>query len=332
MNIVDLFDLAYTSVSSKKSLSNTLKIGSAQRFLVRNLANLLIPVYYLITRNSIKKLVSSDKIGNRIIISLTSFPPRISRVWVVIESLLRQSYRPDIIVLWLSKEQFKRIDILPKKLLKLQKYGLQIYIKDDDLRSYKKFIYTLRDYPKDILVTVDDDIVYPTFMLKKLIELHKKYPQAICCHRALLMRSDKEGALLPYSEWTLLKKFYGPSNEIFQTSGGGTLYPPKSLHQEVYNVNLFKNICFTADDIWLNAMSQMQGVQIVKSDYYSHCLPIINRNNSTLSYINNQMKQNDNQLKAVRDYFLNSKDGGDRVPFCYTLAFQVKEENKWHLK
>ena len=44
--------------------------------------------------------------GEEVIVSLTTFPARISTVWITIETIFRQEVMPDRIVLWLAKEQF----------------------------------------------------------------------------------------------------------------------------------------------------------------------------------------------------------------------------------
>lgn len=93
----------------------------------------------------------SDKIGitvkkreQKIIVSLTSFPKRIDTLWITIETLLRQSMKPDEIILWLAEEQFNGIDSLPKALLEQQKRGLTIRF-CDDLRSHKNIIIQCRN-------------------------------------------------------------------------------------------------------------------------------------------------------------------------------------------
>lgn len=60
---------------------------------------------------------STDTISEKkIVVSLTSFPARIKKVHIVIESLLNQTIKPDKIILWLSKEQFEHYYVLPSKL------------------------------------------------------------------------------------------------------------------------------------------------------------------------------------------------------------------------
>src|SRR5699024_12638905 len=65
--------------------------------------------------------------------------------------LLRQTYPPDKIILWLAKEQFEGRNTLPNNLLDLEKRGLEIVFCDEDLRSHKKYYYAIKKFSKDIL-------------------------------------------------------------------------------------------------------------------------------------------------------------------------------------
>ena len=51
---------------------------------------------------STKKGVTSQKRQQKVIISLTSYPKRINTLWIVIETLLRQTMKLDEIILWLA--------------------------------------------------------------------------------------------------------------------------------------------------------------------------------------------------------------------------------------
>lgn len=102
---------------------------------------MLIPIMMRVT--SSKKdfsLVCQNSGREKIIVSLTSFNKRIGRVWIVIESILRQTCKPDMIILWLSKEEFPSMECLPKKLLRLQKRGLIINLREGNLMSHKNII------------------------------------------------------------------------------------------------------------------------------------------------------------------------------------------------
>ena len=125
----------------------------------------------------------NHKLPNELIISLTSWPGRIKTVHITIESLFEQSLKADKVILWLASEQFpnKEKD-LHDELQDLKNNCLEIeWYKD--IRSYKKLIPTLKMYPEAIIVTADDDNIYPVMWLEKLVHSYLKYPKDIHCHR-----------------------------------------------------------------------------------------------------------------------------------------------------
>ena len=118
------------------------------------------------------------------------------------------------------------------------------------------------DFPDDIIITIDDDIIYKPRLIQRLIRWHKKYPDAIIAHRAVHVKTKNGrnagcGRLLPYKKWKLFKRlrwFYNdglrPSFATMATSGGGTLFPPHCLHKDVLRDDIFMKIAQTTDDIW----------------------------------------------------------------------------------
>jgi hypothetical protein len=306
--MIDFFTGIYSSIQSRNRFLNKIRFYSLLRFIIRNLANVIVPISLKVS-NIIRpcEIISKKKNTPRLIISLTTFPARINKIWIVIECMLRQTHQPDKIVLWLSKEQFPQLSDLPQSLLKLQKRGLEIVLCDGDLRSHKKYYYTLNSYPDDILITIDDDFIYRTTLINDLVTLYVKHPKAICCDRALIIKTV-DGEILSYIKWEPVKRGVGPSFKLFHTSGGGTLYPPKSLSYEVLNKEVFMEHCKYADDVWLNVMAQINKTQTIKTDLDTIWLPILNKGNSMLTTINVDEGQNDKQLEAVRNYYKNKLD------------------------
>lgn len=147
----------------------------------------------------IKRKWSSDnhlqlnkiKRDQKIIVSLTSYPKRIDTIWLTITSLFKQSMKPDLIVLWLAKSQFKTLDDLPESLKRLQKYGLQIKL-CDDLKSHKKYYYALKEFNEDIVILADDDMFYPNDTVETLYKMHLKYPMDICTMSAQYIGSNHD--------------------------------------------------------------------------------------------------------------------------------------------
>lgn len=305
--MVNFFDKIY-SIEDKYSLLSKLRIYSAIRFTTRIFANILVPVYFRVSNLFFLRTIKINQNRERqVIVSLTSFPKRINRIWIVIESIIRQKYKPDRIILWLSLNQFENLSSLPANLLKIQKRGLEIRLCKDDLRSHKKYYYTMREFPDDIIITVDDDVVYNSNLIKYLVQLHNEHPSSIICNHASEIRINGN-SVLPYKKWKNIRKKYGPTNRIMPIGVGGVLYPPRSLYKDVFNIDIFRETCFNADDIWLNFMARLKGTNIVKSKYNSNYLPVINISNSSLNKSNIQAGQNDKQLVDLRNYYINVKN------------------------
>jgi hypothetical protein len=304
--MVDFIDKIYGLIIYRNKLLTKIRYYSVLRFLIRIFANLILPIYFRITQsNKNYHLKTRTKSEGRIIVSLTSFPARISRIWLVIETLLRQTQKPDKIILWLSKEQFSSVKSIPKKLLKQTKRGLEIRWVDGDIRSHKKYYYAISEFPNNLIITVDDDVFYNSKILSNLIELSHIYPLAICCNHASHVKV-KDGDISPYLNWETVIGNKKPNYEIVPIGVGGILYPPNSLYKDVLNVDIFKKHCLLADDIWLNVMARLQGTEAAKTDYNSGYLPIININNSTLNSKNINEGLNDIQLKSIRNYYIST--------------------------
>ncbi|WP_299595071.1 hypothetical protein [uncultured Microbulbifer sp.] len=209
---------------------------------------------------SIEKGVGNDKEHN-IVVSLTSFDRRIHNVVYAVESVFQQWVKPDAVVLWLSREQFPDGQ-LPESLVRQQKRGLQVFY-IEDLGPYTKYYYAFDKFPDSLIITVDDDTVYPPDMIDQLYRAWLRHPNWIHCHRAHLMRLDKQGKLKSYDDWGSdwrWKEFDGdPSPLVFPTGVGGVLYFPGSLHPDAFDKEKFLKLCPNADDVWLKAMSLKQG-------------------------------------------------------------------------
>lgn len=272
----------------QKLYANTIgkygKIYSLIRFLLRNYYNFIFPLQVQLKK---KQSLSND---DKIIVSLTSFPKRINKVWMVIETMFNQTHKPDKIVLTLSELQFPDKK-LPQKLLEQTQRGLEIIWTKDDIRSHKKYYYTMQKYPNSIVITADDDILYEKSLIEKLIEFHQKYPKYILCNSGALKIGEN------YLNWKRL--FFQPTQpafEVMQLGGTGTLYPPHSLYKDVFRKDIFLEICPLADDIWLNAMTVLNDTKILKTDYKYWQMPILYKDNVTLHSINNGQNQNTIQI------------------------------------
>lgn len=246
-----------------------------------------------------KKGTNMKSRGKKIIVSLTSYPKRIDTIWLTIETLLHQTVKPDMVILWLAEEQFSGYNALPDTLLKLRERGLTIKF-CDDLRSHKKYFYTMQEYSEDIIILVDDDMFYPYDTIEKLIKLHEKYPNDVCTMTAQVMEHNK----LP-SEWKnpKLGKKYEHSDKIQIFSGSGSLYPPHSICKEAFDKKAIQSYCPYADDLWLTYMALKNNTKItMQNPWRAFPVTIYGTGDGSLYYINAEAGQNDEQWKKIIEW------------------------------
>lgn len=302
--MVDFFDKIYRFNEDTCPVLKKLKIYSILRFIIRLISNVILTTYFFFTRtNPAYRINQCNENENNVIVSLTSFPKRINKVWLVIETILRQSVKPEKIVLWLSREQFSSIDVLPSNLLSQTKRGLEIRLEEGDLRSHKKYFYTLMYYPDKFMLTIDDDIFYRSTMIENLLHYARKYQSSVVsqyCKKIITVK----GKIAAYSQWPRLTVEYGPAGEVFFCSGGGTLFPPNSFENKLLQPELFMSLTPSADDIWLNTIYRICGTKTLQTVLNSDFLPVIFRKNNTLHSLNNIYNHNDLQIDAVRKFFI----------------------------
>lgn len=239
----------------------------------------------------------------KVIVSFTSYPKRIGDVWLVVETLLRQSVKPDAVILWLAESQFPgRLDDLPQRLVALQARGLTIRF-CDDLRSHKKYYYVMQEYPEDLIILADDDTMYSKDLVKKLVRMHERNPKDIVCMTPAKITAVEE---MP-SGWGR----YGWNERVEHAylaqpfTGQGTLYPPHSLDEKyAFDKEKIMELCPHADDLWLKLMSMRIGV-LVTAAYPCRSFPvaIYGSAEGSLWYINGQDKQNDVQWQNLLDHY-----------------------------
>ena len=197
----------------------------------------------------------------KVTVTLTSYGQRIFTVDTTIKSLLSQRLKPDRIVLWLYRGDVDR-QPLPAQLSALVHMGLTIRYVENDLRSYKKLIPALHEYPHDVLITCDDDAVYPYDFIEGLYSAHLRHPECVVAYRCLWMEIIR-GDFAPYMSWRA-KHHHTPSVWLFPTGVGGILYPPNCLHSDVSNERTFTALAPTADDVWFKCMALLKGTKTIQ--------------------------------------------------------------------
>lgn len=241
-----------------------------------------------------------------IIISLTTHGKRLERVHLTLKTLLSQIVKADRVVLWIPEAM--RDVPLPEELQRLQPAVEVRYT--EDIGPATKLIPALRAFPADTIVTADDDVLYSRWWLAWLRWTHRRHPNNIICTRVHKIKLGADGYPITYKKWGWDRRWVSMHPLLHPTGVGGVLYPPGSLHPDVFDIDAMRRLTPMSDDVWFKIQSLRNG-WFPRRIGWPRQLYWLNENASIepLCYDNND-KQNaegwcrvDLQLRAVLDYY-----------------------------
>lgn len=106
-----------------------------------------------------------------IIVSLTSYGERLNNIPRVLDTIFSQTLPPDFVVMNLAYRE-----TVPGHIMEyLKQHNIEI-TRVQDTKVYKKLIPTLKQYPNDIIINIDDDFLYPQGMIEDFLSIHKNHP------------------------------------------------------------------------------------------------------------------------------------------------------------
>lgn len=221
--------------------------------------------------------VSSEPIADReVVVSLTTYGLKITQVYLAIESLLHQTMKPNKIILWLDENKYSNENSIPIALQRQLQRGLEIRL-CKDVRSHTKLVPALINYPEAIIITIDDDIIYPIDFVERLVRSYQNDRSKIYYYRGHQITFDDTFSYTPskYIDWV---KKGGKGSSILNVPTGvlGILYPPHCLHKDATDADKFLTLCPLADDIWFKIMSLLNGIECEE-------VPTIHRENQFIS-------------------------------------------------
>lgn len=295
--MIDFLIKGYLSIPNFAGATSKHLRQRAIRGAIRLVINWLLSAWFFATRPFMPKGTDEDE---NFIISLTSFPARISVVSRCIETLLRQKKKPKHIVLWLSSEQFSDKSVLPKSLLKQEKRGLKIELRERDIRSHKKHFYALNEYRELNVITVDDDVLYSSTLTQELCRLAMENPGRIIGNQVKKI-GVKNGEIVQYVDWqTLLQG--GEKTVNIPIGVGGVLYPAHALDVRLQVVDIFMKLAPKADDLWLGILALLSSVPVIPSGKKElEQIPLTIFSNETL-FSTNELGGNDVQLNNILNW------------------------------
>lgn len=290
-----------------------MKVLNNLKKIVSRLSNIDNLVYRVTARQSYNQLFLTSTVSGvneknypegELIVSLTSYGGKLQLLYLTIESLLHQTIKPNRIILWLDKNKYSSFETIPMSLHKQEERGLEIRL-CEDIKSYTKLIPTIENFPDSIIISVDDDIIYPIDFVERLYRAYQKDPSKVYFYRGHYILFNKDGSPKPYLDW-VRKGASGCDIYNFPTGVSGILYPPNCYHSDMTNKDIFLSLCPHADDVWFKVMTMLKGTlcEQIKTPHYEHLfIPLDVDESSSLQNINVVNGGNDQQIKAVFEYY-----------------------------
>jgi len=191
--------------------------------------------------------VDTHQTVNDVVISLTTTPPRIQKIWPTIHSLLLQSQLPSKIYLWIPKH-YKRFNntSIPHIPEFLNHPLIQVERIDKDWGPATKLLPALekfKDLPETKIIVVDDDRVYPPELISTLIIHASAHPKSAI---TLIGTDIKQHKRIKY------KKTRVPYPVDVLMGHGGYLVKPKFFSPAVFDYSQAPFEAFFEDDVWLS--------------------------------------------------------------------------------
>lgn len=241
----------------------------------------------------------------RLVVSLTSYGDRLHTVHLAIRSVMAQTLKPDLVVLYIESTGAQ----LTKEIRRLEKRGLLVR-RVADIKAHTKYYYAMQEFPNSDIVTIDDDMVYRKSLLENLVNSSKQFPGCIVANRVHKMKFDTAGNLLPYDSWLMewTDERQAPRNSLLATGVGGVLYPRSCFGEIAFNIGLIQDLSFQADDLWLKAMEIKYGLPVVHIPNGDRGRYTIGGTQDMGLYHENVLSgANDAQLRKLFNYFHFSK-------------------------
>lgn len=197
-----------------------------------------------------------------VIVSMTTIPKRKEDLLKTLPYILKQKFVKKICINLdnnLSKEDYDFYDklIITDSRIEINKEC------DPKWRSANKLLPTIKKYPDEVIVTMDDDLSYDEDCVKELVEMYEKHPDCIISHEInpVICRNGKL-EYLNAMDIKLMQKEYG---KYFSHS---CLFPPHVFDgTDVFDYDkMMKLTGGTHDELWFWEQSTLKGVKVICLD------------------------------------------------------------------
>lgn len=190
--------------------------------------------------------------SERVIVSMTSYPKRITNVGKAIYLLLtKQTRKPDEIHLWLAEPEFpNREKDLPNDLNQIIEVCDNVFIHWLPKNTYchKRHEYFNMAKENDCIFIIDDDTYYANNLIETVMAWHKKHPDAVISYN-VSSRHQYKGKHILYP----VSPVGGPYVNVGRINGN-SMFPYKVMPKAVYqagNLDIRDKCSPICDESWI---------------------------------------------------------------------------------
>jgi hypothetical protein len=202
-----------------------------------------------------------------VIVSLTTTSQRLKLCVQTLISLSSQKNKPDKISLWVSQDPYLRDQgVSPEHplLKEIDEYLPLVEIRwTDNTGPYRKLLPTLHECTEDdLVIMVDDDVIYGRDWLCSMIDEHNLFPDSVIATRVRNIKRNKIKRETTYTQWPLVKNNRSIDHDFVITGAGGVLFKREFFRKSDIMNKDFTEVCPTADDLWFSRILEKNGVSV----------------------------------------------------------------------
>ena len=209
--------------------------------------------------------------NKRVVASLTTMPDRYHKIIKTLRSINNQNYKLDAIYLGIPKKS-RRLNINYPEVTDEIK-SLCTVVRCEDYGPMTKILGALisESNPETIIITFDDDMIYPPDIVSKLMSYHEKYPESAIGSSGMLLRYNCPMCAITPNEdnfiYRIPKFSVPPEGRKVDSIYGypGALYLRKFFPldnlEEFLNYALIDNDMFMNDDITISGYLSLNNIE-----------------------------------------------------------------------
>lgn len=255
-------------------------------------------LHFLRCHLKISPCARPKKTQKNVIVTMTTTPTRINKIWPTLNSIALQSQQPEKIYLWIPKT-FKRfpnasIQTLPDYIL--QNPNIHVQFIETDYGPASKLLPSLKLFAQQDtkIIIIDDDRIYPPHFIHDLLKYEQLDPGAAIGIAGTVMHGTERCEYRSTKKMALVDVLLGYN---------GILVKPNFFSEEVFHYPPDLPEAFFEDDVWFSGHLHKRNIRRVLIPSLPGWQSIILGNKRSLGLCMHENKDKQNFNHVFDDLF-----------------------------